>query len=575
MKHHWHVAGNNSDAAAALARELGVSNLLAQCLINRGLEDNGEAKNFLEPRLANLSPPEDIPNLPAAVERLFDARDRHERIVVFGDYDVDGVTSATLLLDSLRLLGWSVEAYLPHRIDEGYGLTEEGVANCLKKYQPNLLLAVDCGSTSVDVIAGLKTNGIDVIVLDHHQVSDLPPPAVAMVNPQVAADGEPDFRELCSAGLAFKLIHGLVKAGRKKGFDEFAEFDIRVALDLVALGTLADIVPLRRENRILAHAGLRQLNRTERPGILALAKAAGITGVMGGFEVGFQIGPRLNAAGRLESATAALDLLRERDSSAAAEMAGKLDRQNRERQLAEKEMTRQVIDTVRNQFNPETDYAIVHGDPGWHIGVVGIVASRVMREFYRPAVIVGGSPDGLRGSGRSVDGFDLAAALRICEAEGILDRAGGHAMAAGVSLQPEQLEFFRVRLNELAAEQFTGRELIPTLRLDAIVPLTELTFAAVQSLDKLQPTGQGNHSVQISVPQLELDASVRRMGKEQQHAKLSVTDGNTSADAICWNATEKDLPEGRFDLAVEPSINTWRGKRSLQLKILDWRPAAG
>jgi len=575
MKHHWHIAETNSNSTASLARALGVSNLLAQCLMNRGFEDQSEAKSFLAPRLAHLSPPEDIPNLPAAVERLFLARDRHERIAVFGDYDVDGVTSATLLLDSLRALGWSVEAYLPHRMDEGYGLTEEGVANCLKKYQPDLLLAVDCGSTSVDVISDLETKGIDVIVLDHHQVSDPPPRAIAMVNPQIAADGEPDFRELCSAGLAFKLIHGIVKAGREKGLDEFVEFDIRTTLDLVALGTLADMVPLRRENRILAHAGLCQLNHTERPGILALAKAAGITGAMGGFEVGFQIAPRLNAAGRLGSAAAALDLLRETDSSVAAEMAGKLDRQNRERQRAEKEMTRQVIDTVRNQFNPEADYAIVHGDAGWHIGVVGIVASRVMREFYRPAVIVGGSPDGLRGSGRSVDGFDLATALRTCEAEGILGRAGGHAMAAGVSLQPEHLEAFRVRLNELAAEQLSGKELIPTLRLDANVPLSELTFAAVQSLDQLQPTGQGNHSVQFAVPQLELDAPVRRMGKEQQHAKLSVTDGNASAEAVCWNTTEKDLPEGRFDLAVEPSINTWRGKRSLQLKILDWRPAAG
>ncbi|MFM1556691.1 MAG: single-stranded-DNA-specific exonuclease RecJ, partial [Limisphaerales bacterium] len=327
---------------------------------------------------------------------------------------------------------------------------------------------------------------------------------------------------------------------------------------------------------ILAHAGLRQLNRTKRPGILALAKAAGITGEIGGFEVGFQIGPRLNAAGRLESATAAMDLLREADAAVATELAEKLDRINRERQLAEKEITRQVIDTVRNRFNPETDYVIVEGDAGWHIGVVGIVASRVMREFYRPAVIVGGSPDGgLRGSGRSVEGFDLAAALCKCEREGHLERAGGHAMAAGVSLQPKNLDAFRKHLNELAREQLAGKELMPTLRLDASVPLSVLTLAVVDSLDQLQPTGQGNHSTQFVVPQLELDAPVRRMGKEKQHAKLSVTDGNTAAEAIYWNATEQDLPEGRFDLAVEPSVNTWRGVRSLQLKVLDWRPSAG
>ncbi|MDC0143306.1 single-stranded-DNA-specific exonuclease RecJ [Verrucomicrobia bacterium] len=576
MKHHWRIAENEPASAASLARALGVSNLLAQCLMNRGLTNEAETRRFLEPRLANLSAPEAIPNLPVAVERLFMARERNERITVFGDYDVDGVTSSALLVDCMRTLGWQMEAYLPHRMVEGYGLTVEGVVNCLEKHETDLLLAVDCGSTSVDEIDLLEKKGVPVIVLDHHQVSDPAPPAHAIVNPQLANEDESDFRELCSAGLAFKLIHGLVKMGREKGLDEFVEFDVRTMLDLVALGTLADMVPLQRENRILAHAGLRQLNRTKRPGILALAKAAGITGWIGAFEVGFQIGPRLNAAGRLESATMAMDLLREADAAVATELAENLDRINRERQLAEKEITRQVIDTVRNRFDPETDYVIVEGEAGWHIGVVGIVASRVMREFYRPAVIVGGSPDGvLRGSGRSVDGLDLAAALCKCEREGHLERAGGHAMAAGVSLQPKNLDAFRVRLNELAREQLSGKELMPTLRLDASVPLSVLTLAVVDSLEQLQPTGQGNHSTQFVVPQLELDAPVRRMGKEKQHAKLSVTDGNTTAEAICWNATGRDLPEGRFDLAVEPSVNTWRGARSLQLKILDWRPSAG
>ena len=576
MKHHWRIAENEPASAAGLARALGISNLLAQCLMNRGLTSEAETQRFLRPRLANLSAPEAIPNLPVAVARLFMARERNERITVFGDYDVDGVTSSTLLVDCMRTLGWQMEAYLPHRMDEGYGLTVEGVVNCLEKHETVLLLAVDCGSTSVDEIALLEKKGVPVIVLDHHQVSDPAPSAYAIVNPQLANEDESGFRELCSAGLAFKLIHGLVKMGREKELDEFVQFDVRTMLDLVALGTLADMVPLQRENRILAHAGLRQLNRAKRPGILALAKIAGITGRIGGFEVGFQIGPRLNAAGRLGSAAAAMDLLREADTVVATELAGKLDRINRERQLAEKEITRQVVDTVRNRFNPKTDYVIVEGDAGWHIGVVGIVASRVMREFYRPAVIVGGSPDGvLRGSGRSVEGFDLAAALCKCEREGHLERAGGHAMAAGVSLQPKNLDAFRIRLNELAREQLTGKGLMPTLHLDASVPLSVLTLAVVDSLEQLQPTGQGNNSTQFAVPQLELGAPVRRMGKEKQHAKLSVTDGNTTAEAICWNATEHDLPEGRFDLAVEPSVNTWRGVRSLQLKILDWRPSTG
>ena len=213
----------------------------------------------------------------------------------------------------------------------------------------------------------------------------------------------------------------------------------------------------------------------------------------------------------------------------------------------------------------------MQGDSDWHIGVVGIVASRVQREFYRPTIILGGSPDGMRGSGRSVEGFDLAAALRECDE--YLDRHGGHAMAAGLSMQPENIDAFRKRFNEIVHAKVGGRELMPTLKLDALNTLSSLTFQTVKSLDQLQPTGSGIHPVQVAVPQLEMDAPVRWMGKEQQHAKFSVTDGNVSAETVFWNAAERDLPAGRFDLAVQPSINSWRGRHSIQLKILDWRPA--
>ena len=572
MNHIWDIKVPDNQSVQRLVKALGVSPLLAQCLVNRELAIPDEAKSFLNPTLADLVAPELIPNMAPAVDRLLTAREKGETVVVFGDYDVDGITSTTILLDSLNTLGWRIAGYLPDRVDEGYGLTSDGVANCLTQLSPDVMIAADCGTNSLEVITSLREQGVDVIVLDHHQAYEPHPPAVALVNPWLAQGDEAKFRELCTAGLAFKLLHAVVKRGRQLGLTEFKHYDIRQQLDLVGLGTIADLVPLTGENRILAFKGLQQIPRTQRPGLRALLEVAGIDGSVGSFEAGFQIAPRINAAGRLQSAMRGLDLLRSENRAEAEELAGLLDRNNRDRQRVEKEITKQVLDTLKTQFNPERDHAIVMGDTGWNIGVVGIVASRVQKEFYRPTFILGGSPDGLRGSGRSIKGFDLAAALKQCD--GVLDRYGGHAMAAGVSMQPENLGAFRDRLNEVAKDKLAKEMLQPTLKLDGTVPLHRLNLSAVESLEALQPTGMGVPNVQVAVPQLELNAPVRWMGAEKQHAKLSVTDGQVSAEVVCWNAKSDPLPEGRFDLAAHPSINLWRGRRSLQLKMLDWRPAA-
>ena len=570
MKHIWKIQNPDANLVQSLSQDLRITPILSTALVNRGFGDAASAGAFLHPKLSSLAPPELIPGMDSAVKRLLQARHEGQKVVVFGDYDVDGVTSTTLLMDALGSLGWNIAGYLPDRVDDGYGLTENGIANCLSQHQPKCLIAADCGSTSHGIINQLQSDGIDVIVLDHHQISDPPPPACALVNPQHIKGDGPDFTELCAAGLAFKLVHALLKAGRHDGVAGFQEYDIRHTLDLVALGTIADLVPLVQENRILASKGLLQISHSERPGIQALIRAADVKLPADSFAVGFQLGPRLNAAGRLDSAMDALDLLCATDTSTAEELAGKLDRRNRDRQRIQQEITQQVLAELETQFDPEQDYAIVRGNSGWNIGVVGIVASKVQKDYYRPAFIFGGSPDGFRGSGRSIEGFDLAATLRDCSDHYI--KAGGHAMAAGASLGPDQLEGFRKCLNTLARDQLAGSQLLPTLNLDASFPLSGLTFQAVQSLEQLQPTGRGNRSVQIAVPELEMDAEIRWMGKDKQHAKLSVSDGTQSAEAIYWNAAGKPMPTGRFDLAVEPSINTWRGRRTLQLKILDWRP---
>jgi single-stranded-DNA-specific exonuclease len=572
MNCRWSLAPAQPLLAAELARNLKLSPLLAQCLLNRGLAEAGEnAAQFLEPRLRNLSDPFLLPDMGHAVERLFRAREHNEPLVIFGDYDVDGVTSAALLTEALTHLGWTVHAYLPHRFDEGYGLSQEAVQNCLLKWPVPLLLAVDCGSTAVASIAWLAERGVDTIVLDHHQVASPAPAAVALINPHVGTEGASTFLELCSVGLAFKLAHALVKHGRQIGMPAASSFDLRTLLDLVALGTIADLVPLRGENRILVTAGLKRLNDTERPGLRALKEVAGVGGEIGVHEVGFQLAPRLNAAGRLENALQALQLLLARSDVEAQTLARALDAQNRERQQIERNIAQQVIGAVRAKFNPETDYVIVEGQLLWHLGVVGIVASRVLREFYRPTVIIGGSGEEWRGSGRSIEGFDLAAALRSCG--DLLTRHGGHAAAAGLSLRPNNLDAFRIRLNEIARRTIDASALQPLLRIDSEAPLNTVGLAGVVELERLEPVGQGNPPVQLVARGLRHDRPPRRMGAEDKHAKMWVTDGRAVHEAVWWNCGKKPLPENTFDLAFAPEIHEYQDRQLVQLKVLDWKPS--
>jgi len=578
MKFRWTVAPPQPLLVGQLASALKISPLLAQCLVNRGLSETERISAFLQPRLKNLADPFLLPNMATAIDRLFHARDRQEPLVIFGDYDVDGVTSTALLLEVFQKLGWHAQFYLPHRMDEGYGLSQDGVENCLKKFPTTLLLAVDCGSTAVESIAWLREHGVDVLVLDHHQVSSPAPSAVALVNPQLSKtpdankNGEqtatPTFTELCSAGLAFKLAHALVKRGRDASLPGFIDFDLRPLLDLVALGTIADLVPLTGENRLLVSAGLERLSTTQRPGLIALKKVAQCPEQLGTYEVGFQLAPRLNASGRLETAEESLHLLLARDESEATPIAHSLDARNRERQKIERSIVEEVLGAVRAKFNPETDFVIVEGQLMWHVGVVGIVASRVLQEFYRPTIIIGGEGEEWRGSGRSIAGFDMAAALRECA--DLLVRHGGHAMAAGLSIASSNLDAFRQRLNDHARRTLKPADLQAPLRLDGEVGLDELTLDRLAELDRLRPTGMGNPNIQFCARGLSHQRPLQRMGADKQHVKMWVTDGAGTHEAVWWGAGNGSLPVGKFDLAFAPQINQYNGKRAVQLKVLDW-----
>jgi single-stranded-DNA-specific exonuclease len=585
MKFQWSAAAPQPLLSGQLANLLKISPLLAQCLVNRELDEPQIIAGFLEPRLKHLLDPFLLPDMSLAVERLYQARERREAVIVFGDYDVDGVTSTALLLEFLRGMGWNVEYHLPHRLDEGYGLTLDSVGRCLKKAPAKLLVAVDCGSTAVECIQALKEQGVDVIVVDHHPLSSSPPPTVALVNPHVAKNsrkrfGAPltpengnsaplPFLEFCSVGLAFKLAHALLKRARETNVPGSAEYDLRPLLDLVALGTIADLVPLTGENRILVAAGLERLNRTTRPGLVALKQVTRSTRPMGVREVGFQLAPRLNAAGRLETAEDALQLLLSNDPAEALLRAERLENQNQERRKIEKVIAEQAISRVRAKFKPEEDLIIVEGQLDWHVGVVGIVASRVMQHFYRPTIIVGGEGEEWRGSGRSISGFDLGAALGECA--DLLGRHGGHAMAAGLSIRPANVDRFRARLNEIARRSLKMEQLQRQLALDAEVGLEELTLERLAELGRLMPNGQGNPPVQLYITNVNHQRPLQRLGAEKQHIKMWVTDGTVTHEAVWWGAGNESLPVGRYDLAFTPQMNEYNGHRTVQLKVLDWR----
>jgi len=338
----------------------------------------------------------------------------------------------------------------------------------------------------------------------------------------------------------------------------------------VALGTIADLVPLTGENRILVSAGLERLSATRRPGLVALKEVAQSPEQLGPVDVGFQLAPRLNASGRLETAEASLHLLLAENLEEALPLAQQLDSQNRERQKIERTIAVEAAGAIQSRFDPARDFVIVEGRLHWHIGVVGIVSSRVLQEFYRPTIIIGGEGENWRGSGRSIAGFDLAVALRECD--DLLVRHGGHAMAAGLTIQPDKLDAFRSRLNEIARRTLKSEDLQPPLRLDAEVKLAEISLDSLAELDQLKPMGQGNPALQFYASGLTHRRPLQRMGAEKQHVKLWVTDGTTTHEGVWWNAGQGTLPVGQFDLAFAPQINDYNGRRTVQLKVLDWRP---
>lgn len=542
-----------SAPALSLARELEVAPFLASVLWRRGFQDAARARDFLEPRLKSLGDPFLLPNMREAAERILAAIDRGERIVLYGDYDVDGVTSLALFTRVLRAFGAKPETFLPQRMDEGYGLTPESVNRCLTTLRPQLLIAVDCGTSSTAEIGSIKAAGADVIVFDHHEIKAAPP-ACTLVNPKL---GE-TFHYLCSVGIVFKACHALLKLRPLEGFD------LREYLDLVALGTVADIVPLTGENRILVQKGLVQIERTRWPGLRALMEVAAVRPPLRPVDVGYRLGPRLNAAGRLGTAEDALQLLLTENPSQARTIAAGLDRQNQERQQVEQNTMRAAEKMVGTLFDPARDAAIIAGESGWHPGVLGIVASRIARHFHRPAFIIGFDDAGVgKGSGRSIEGFSLVNALVQCG--GMLEKFGGHEMAAGLTVRRDRFAEFQRAFLDCARARLSDDDLQPRLRLDSEVSFSDLTMDFLAHHDRLQPFGIGNSQPMLFSRGVKPDSEPRVL--KEKHLLFNLRQGAGRTPAIYFNGAEIELPRPPWDIAYRIERNEFRDNVSLQVQI--------
>jgi single-stranded-DNA-specific exonuclease len=590
--------------AGELASRLRTSPIIAQILLNRGISQAEECFNFLRPSLKCLHDPALIPNLMKGAERIARAIRDKEKVVIYGDYDVDGITATTILWHAIRILGGVVDYYIPHRIDEGYGLNSAAIEEIIHD-GAKLIVTVDCGVTAIEQAKLARARGVDLIITDHHDWHTLAPPLTdadalntpilpqcyTLVHPRRTVDDAGVAHRypnpaLCGAGVAFKLAWGIgmiCAGGNQRVAPDFRAYLLE-ATALAALGTIADVVPLIGENRVLAAFGLSGLKASKLAGIQALIESAGLTGqTLDSYHVGFLLAPRLNACGRMGHAREAVEMLTRADRARAIEIGSYLEQQNRARQGIEKTILQAALEQiVAQKLDGDDCRAIVLGGEGWHPGVIGIVASRIVDRFCRPTLMISfndppsanaSSDAGCKigqGSGRSITGFHLAHALERCGE--FLEAYGGHEMAAGLKVRPERFEAFRQCFCEYATRHLEPEQLIPELKLDAQAELRQITAALTHDIQRLGPFGHGNRKPLFAARGLELTASPRRVGKTGDHLQLFVRQGQTRMKAIAFGAGElidRLGPGIHIDLAFEPKLNEYNGSTSVELEVKD------
>lgn len=569
----WHLAPHDADAARRLGDAAKVSPVVGQLLLNRDVSEQAAARVFLDCPLTALHSPQSLPGIPEATERILRAVAEGRKICVYGDYDADGITGTAILLGLFRILRAKCEYYVPNRLEEGYGVN----ANALKEIAENgvsLVITVDCGITSVTEANVATELGLELIVTDHHEMAATLPAATVLVHPRLPGSTYP-FAGLSGAGVAFKLAWAIAVrvSGGDKVTPQFREFLLE-ATGLAALGLVADVVPLRDENRVLVRRGLDRMTAKPSVGIHALMEAAKLSGVKSE-DVAFRLAPRINAAGRLGCARMVVELLTTTNTKLAKEHADYLEAQNAQRQAVERKISQQAREMVEaNGY--ETAPAIVLGSTEWHAGVVGIVAGRLAEQYARPVLVAAlkENDEVSTGSGRSIPGFALHEALRACDGE--LLGHGGHAAAAGFKVKPSRLEALRAKFTAYAANHFPGGPPAPRLVLDAEVPIASLTFGLLKDIDKLEPYGADNPRPRFLASGLTIEGTPRRIGVGERHLSFRAKQGGNTIRAVAFGMGDR-LDElmsdgGKCCLAFTPKVNEWNGSRSVEIEVVDFQP---
>ncbi|MDH6312055.1 single-stranded-DNA-specific exonuclease [Parabacteroides sp. PFB2-10] len=548
-----------------LATQLGISPVVALLLIQRGISSVEEAKKFFKPNLKNLHDPFLMPDMDKAVKRLNRALGNKEKILVYGDYDVDGTTAVALVYKYLRTYTSSLDYYIPDRYDEGYGISYKGIDYAAEN-GVGLIISLDCGIKAIDKIEYAKQKGIDFIICDHHMPDDTLPDAVAVLDAK-RTDSTYPYEHLSGCGVGFKFMHAFALSN---GF-EFKELE--KLLDLTAVSIASDIVPITGENRILAYYGLRQLNTNPSHGLKGIIDICGLTGKeITMSDIVFKIGPRINASGRMENGKEAVDLLLTNDIQSAREKSEKIDQYNNDRRELDKRITDEanaIIDDIRNM---EDHKAIVVYNPEWHKGVIGIVASRLTEKYYRPAVVLTQSSELITGSARSITGFDIYKAIESCR--DLLENFGGHTYAAGLSLKPENLEEFKKRFTEIAAEEIVPEQMVSQIDIDAIIELKDINQKLMNDLKRMNPFGPDNQKPVFCSKEIKDFGTSKLVGKDQEHIKLDLIDNSTHlpAHAIAFGKhafNEHIKAMNPFDICYTIEENTYNGNTSIQLMIKD------
>jgi single-stranded-DNA-specific exonuclease len=569
IKNRWNFIEPNLELQESFSKGLGISTITAQLLINRGIDNLDSAGNFINSTLNSFHDPYQMKDMDKAVQRIIHAIKSKEKIFIYGDYDVDGITATSLLILFFRELNVDASYYIPKRAGEGYGLNLNAISR-IKEQGGKLIITVDCGITAVKEAKALKEMGLDLIITDHHQLSSNLPEAVAILHPGQEDCNYP-FKSLAGVGIVFKLIKSLRRAFKEIGLLQEKIPNLRKHLDLVSLGTIADIAPLLGENHIIAKYGLKEISRTDKAGLKALKTIVGVNGRdVTVTDVGFLIGPRINAAGRLGAADAAVRLLTTENEDEAFEIARHLDSENRKRQLIQDDILREVRVMIESQRHSENSRAIILSSSNWHLGVIGIVASKIVEEYNKPTILISVDGEYGKGSARGIPSFHLYESLQKC-GDFLVD-FGGHKYAAGLTIKSEMIDKFKEYFQKVAAEALNTDDCIPQIDIDVSIGLAELDYTLTEEINRIGPFGQSNPPPLFCSRGVEVSGEPVVIGKNNGHIRMDVDDGSEIMEVVGFNFSyliDRIDYGSKYDIVYTPIINNWKGNKRIQLKLVD------